>query len=205
MSQRAFYIDMTGCTGCKACQMACKDKHDLEVGRLWRRVADVEGGGWARLGAAWQSTVFAYSLSLACMHCERPACRDACPTKAIVKRDDGVVYVATDRCIGCRYCEWTCPYGALHFDARARRMTKCDLCRDEIDHGRPPACVAACPMRVLEVGEVSELRSRYGSVCDVYPLPDGKMTGPSLVLTPHRDAVKAAQAGAAVVANREDI
>jgi anaerobic dimethyl sulfoxide reductase subunit B (iron-sulfur subunit) len=193
--QLAFFVDTTACSGCKACQVACKDKHDLEVGRLWRRVATVEGGEWVRQGAAWTTTAFAYSVSLSCMHCERPACVDACPTRAMRKRDDGTVSIAAERCIGCRYCEWVCPYGAPRYDARAGRMTKCDLCADERQAGRPPACVAACPMRALEFGELRELEARHGgSAKDIYPLPDPAMTRPSLVVTAHRDAAAARSA-----------
>jgi anaerobic dimethyl sulfoxide reductase subunit B (iron-sulfur subunit) len=186
--QLAFYLDLSACSGCKACQVACKDKHDLEVGRLWRRVATVEGGEWIQQGAAWTTTVFAYSLSLSCMHCEQPACVDACPTRAMHRREDGTVAIADDRCIGCRYCEWVCPYGAPRYDARAGRMTKCDFCQDERQAGRPPACVAACPMRALDFGELRDLEARHGSTRDIYPLPDPAMTRPSLVVTPHRDA-----------------
>ena len=67
--QCAFYFDSSACSGCKACQMACKDKHGLHVGLLWRRVYEVTGGGWARRGEAWLSSVFAYNVSLACNHC----------------------------------------------------------------------------------------------------------------------------------------
>ncbi len=57
---------MDTASGCKACQAACKDKHNLPVGILWRRVYEVAGGGWTRRGEAWLSTVFAYNVSLAC-------------------------------------------------------------------------------------------------------------------------------------------
>jgi anaerobic dimethyl sulfoxide reductase subunit B (iron-sulfur subunit) len=181
--QLAFYLDTTACSGCKACQVACKDKHDLEVGRLWRRVATVEGGEWIRQGAAWTTTAFAYSVSLSCMHCEQPACVDACPTRAMHKREDGTVAIAGDRCIGCRYCEWVCPYGAPRYDGRAGRMTKCDFCQDERQAGRPPACVAACPLRALDFGDLRELEARHGTTRDIYPLPDPAMTKPSVVVT----------------------
>ncbi len=208
--QLAFYVDTTACSGCKACQVACKDKHDLEVGRLWRRVATIEGGDWVRNGAAWTTTAFAYSVSLACMHCEQPACVDACPTRAMQKREDGSVVIAADRCIGCRYCEWVCPYGAPRYDARAGRMTKCDLCADERQAGRPPACVAACPMRALEVGELRELEARHGtSGRNMYPLPDPGITRPSIVITPRgsRDArgVRTAGRGTPRIGNREEL
>jgi anaerobic dimethyl sulfoxide reductase subunit B (iron-sulfur subunit) len=202
--QLGFFLDTTACSGCKACQVACKDTHDLETGRLWRRVATVEGGEWVQRGAAWTTTAFAYSVSLSCMHCEKAACVGGCPTGAMHKRDDGTVAIAADRCIGCRYCEWLCPYGAPRYDARAARMSKCDLCADERQAGRPPACVAACPMRALEFGELRELEARHGTGGRaMYPLPDPAITRPSIVLKVHRHA--AAAAGAARLGNREEL
>src|SRR5512143_1636018 len=91
--QLAFFIDVSACSGCKACQVACKDKHELEAGRLWRRVAAVEGGDWVRQGEAWKTTAFAYSVSLSCLHCRQPACVNGCPTGAMRKQEDGTVVV----------------------------------------------------------------------------------------------------------------
>jgi anaerobic dimethyl sulfoxide reductase subunit B (iron-sulfur subunit) len=202
--QLGFFVDTTSCSGCKACQVACKDKHDLETGRLWRRVATVEGGEWVPQGAAWTTTAFAYSVSLSCMHCENPACVSGCPTGAMHKRGDGTVAIAAERCIGCRYCEWLCPYGAPRYDAGAGRMSKCDLCADERQAGRPPACVSACPMRALEFGELRELEASHGTAGrGIYPLSDPSVTRPSIVLKVHPHA--AAATGAARLGNREEL
>lgn len=206
MPQLGFFLDTTVCSGCKACQVACKDKHDLETGRLWRRVATVEGGDWVKQGAAWTTTAFAYSVSLSCMHCEKPACVNGCPTGAMHKRDDGTVAIAAERCIGCRYCEWLCPYGAPRYDAAAARMSKCDLCTDERQAGRPPACVAACPMRALEYGDLADLERTHGTAGRaIYPLPDPALTRPSVVLKVHRQAVAGRDASAVRLGNREEL
>ncbi|HEY3380853.1 MAG TPA: DMSO/selenate family reductase complex B subunit [Vicinamibacterales bacterium] len=184
MTGLAFHIDVSSCSGCKACQLACKDAHGLEAGRLWRRVVEVEGGEWTRKGNAWCSTVFAYTISLSCMHCERPACMTSCPTQAIVKRADGVVAVDGGACIGCRYCGWACPYGAPQFDAATGTMSKCDFCADERDAGRPPACVSACPLRALDWGPIDQLQARHGTLAQLPPLPDGAQTGATVVISP---------------------
>jgi len=65
MHQYAFYFDSTSCSGCKACQVACKGQNSLVVGVLWRRVYEVTGGGWEKVGSAWVSRVFSYNLSIA--------------------------------------------------------------------------------------------------------------------------------------------
>ena len=204
MSQYAFYFDSSSCTGCKACQAACKDRNGLPVGVLWRRVYEVTGGGWERSGEAWVSSVFAYHVSLACNHCERPICMEVCPAAAITQRADGIVLLDATRCIGCKYCSWACPYGAPQYDEQTGRMTKCTLCADDIDAGRPPACVAACPMRALDYGDRAELQARHGDTRAVYPLPEPELTEPSLVMTPHQDAARAAH-GSARVGNWEEV
>ncbi len=187
--QYAFYINSSQCGNCKVCQIACKDKNNLPVGIRWRRVWQYGGGGWVRSGQTWEPNgVFNYSISVSCMHCENPACVNACPAGAMYKRADGIVLVNQDACVGCRYCEWACPYGAPQFNAAKGVMTKCTFCEDLLAQGQNPACVDACPMRVLEFGELSELRAKYGNLMDVEPLPASWITHPSVVITPHRHA-----------------
>ncbi len=187
--QYAFHINSAQCGNCKACQIACKDKNNLPVGIRWRRVWQYGGGSWTKNGQVWQpSGVFTYSLSVSCMHCEDPACVNACPAGAMTKRADGIVLVNQDNCVGCRYCEWACPYGAPHFDQAKGVMTKCTFCEDLLAQGQNPACVDACPMRAIEFGELEELRAKYGNLMDVEPLPASWMTHPSVVITPHRHA-----------------
>ena len=124
------------------------------------------------------SGLFAYCLSIACMHCQDPACVAACPTEAIHQRPDGIVLIDSARCAGCRYCEWACPYGALSFDPSTGRMTKCDMCVDLIDAGEDPWCVASCVTRALEVGPVDDLRAEHGSLDALAPLPDRRSDPP---------------------------
>jgi anaerobic dimethyl sulfoxide reductase subunit B (iron-sulfur subunit) len=204
MTRYAFYIDTRACTGCKACQVACKDKNQLSVGVLYRKVVEVQGGEWLRSGAAWLTSAFAYFISSACHHCETPICVEVCPTEAMFQREDGIVLVDPQRCMGCRYCEMTCPYKAPQFDPQQGVMTKCDFCHDLLDSGQPPTCVAACQMRVLHFGDFDSLRAQYGDVNELYPLPDPALTRPALVLTPHHEAVRGTEAGARI-GNREEI
>ncbi len=200
----AFYLDVSSCSGCKACQVACKDKHGLPVGLLWRRVYEIVGGGWQCQGEAWIPTVFAYNLSLACNHCARPVCVEVCPAKAIYQRHDGIVLIDEKKCIGCKYCSWACPYGALQYDAAAGRMTKCTFCVDNREAGLPPACVSACPLRALDFGERGELEARYGKGNSIYPLPEASLTEPALILTPHKDAPRAENEPAGIL-NWEEV
>ena len=175
----------------------------MPVGVLWRRVYEVAGGGWRRDGAAWRQDVWAYSLSISCNHCEDPICLEACPASAYTKLANGIVAHNPDRCIACGNCAWACPYGAPQLDTARGVMTKCNLCPEELEAGRPPACVAACPLRVLEVGELDVLARRFGPPVAA-PLPDPGLTTPSLRLRAHRDAARAETTGGRV-SNREEV
>jgi anaerobic dimethyl sulfoxide reductase subunit B (iron-sulfur subunit) len=190
--QFAFYFDASACADCKACQVACQDKNNLPPAMLWRRVFQYNGGSWipdySIPGLYRANNVFSYSISIACLHCQRPICVSVCPTAAITKRDDGVVLIDQEKCIGCRYCEWACPYGAPVFDQTRGVMTKCTLCQDLLAQGQNPACVDACPVRALEFGELEELQAKYGTVNNIEPLPSAEITAPSLVIRPHKDS-----------------
>ena len=199
ISQYAFYFDARACSGCKACQIACKDKHGLEQARSWRTIFEVVGGGWKQVGETWVPDVFAYHLSMACNHCEKPICAEVCPTQAVSKRTDGIVLLDANNCLGCGYCSWACPYAALDYDKTSGHMTKCTFCVDKIDAGRPPECVAACPMRVLDFGDRDKLTVKHGSTNGSYPLPEPELTEPHLLITPHKDARRAQTEPADVV------
>jgi DMSO reductase iron-sulfur subunit len=206
----AFTFDAAFCSGCKACQAACKDKNNLPLGVLWRRVIEVSGGSWQKNGEAWNNTVFAYNLSMACNHCIHPKCAGICPANAYVVRDDGIVILDSTKCMGCGYCAWACPYRVPQYDAEAGHMSKCNFCFDNLEQGLPPACVAACPLRVLDYEETPTGVSAANEIrlWDVppekhpYPLPDYSRTQPRLAIKPHAAMNNTAQK---FVANSEEI
>lgn len=104
-----FYFDSTRCTGCRTCEMACKDYHDLSTEAAFRRVFDYEGGEFVEnADGTVTATTYAYHLSEACNHCESPKCFAACPTGAIEKDEDGIVYIKEDVCTGTGACVDAC-------------------------------------------------------------------------------------------------
>lgn len=172
-----FYVDVTRCIGCRACQVACKDKNRLEVGTLYREVRSYTVGTFPEVDG--------YSYSFGCNHCESPICLKNCPTGAIYKAADGTVVQDQSKCIGCRMCVMSCPYGQPKYNENEGVSGKCDGCYGLREAGSAPACVAGCPNRALDFGDMDELRAKYGADAidaglPVLPSADG--TAPNLLI-----------------------
>lgn len=183
MGQLGFYFDMTRCTGCRCCQMACKDKNDLPVGVFYRKVTDFEGGLFPDVWAA--------SFSMGCNHCEDPQCGKSCPVAAQRKDPDtGLVLQDKDMCIACKKCTLSCPYGAPVYDSESDTVRKCDGCIDWLRNGMQPACVGACSTRALQFGDMEELKERFSGrapVSDARGFPDSALTHPSVLIVPKEE------------------
>lgn len=186
--QWGFIHNNVDCIGCRACEIACKDKNGLAPGPRFRRVQYIEGGTYPE--------VYAFKVNMSCNHCAEPACLPTCPTGAIFKRQkDGIVDIDSTLCIGCRRCEAACPFGAPQYDPDSNTVKKCNMCVDEMDAGRKPYCVMACMMRVLDVGPIEELlagtyetKARGPNdeiVRQVKNMADPNLTNPSIVFVPH--------------------
>ena len=144
--QYGFYFDADRCVLCRACEVACKAVHNIEPGIKWMRVVDIWGGVYPDVTRDF--------FALACMHCGKPACIEACPTGAISKRaEDGIVVVDGDKCNGCQDCFSACPYGVPQFGDNSI-MQKCDFCAEI---GIEPACAVSCPAEALNFGTLDEL------------------------------------------------
>jgi anaerobic dimethyl sulfoxide reductase subunit B len=188
MSQLAFFVNSDACSGCKTCQVACKDRNDLAAGTSWRRVYEVTAGGWQKTGDAWTTTAAAYHLSVACHHCFDPICTRNCSTEAIYKREDGIVVIEQSRCTKCNKCAADCPYQAIRASGSGAAVSKCDFCAEDLAKGLAPTCVSACPNRALAFGDYDELVARHGRTSRVFPVADPAVTRPALVIKPHRHA-----------------
>ena len=184
----AFVFNGPRCTGCKTCVLACKDVHDLPYDVAYRQGYEYEGGGRWTLDehGAWSVEGSSYYVSLACNHCMEPACMKVCPTGAMHRTNLGFVAVDDRRCVGCGYCALACPYHAPRVDDRLGHSVKCDGCEDRVAAAGVPACVAACPQRALDFGDLDTMSDRYGSGEEYAPLPPFAHTRPMLVaLAPH--------------------
>ena len=158
------------CTGCRGCQVACKQWNDLEAtettntgsyqnpprlsSRTWlvMRFKELEDGDKVK---------FVFGRH-ACMHCEHPGCASACPLQALHKTKEGPVLYRADRCFGCRYCMLACPFEIPTFEWDQNEfqgpwIKKCTMCADRLSVGREPACVQACPAKALKYGQRDDL------------------------------------------------
>lgn len=172
-----FYFDGTRCVGCKACQIACKDRLDIQIaGPRPRRVTSYETGVYPDTGL--------FHTSISCNHCEAPACVANCPTGAMFKSDDGSVLHDDSLCIGCQTCMSACPYDAPQYLEDENLIVKCDTCKALRDGGMNPVCVDACAMRALDFGDLDELKAKYGDnlVSEIAPLPEASLTAPNLIM-----------------------
>ena len=181
--QIAFFIDATRCVNCKTCEVACKDANDNAAGRRMRRVRTFEGGEFPH--------VHAYNISMACNHCEDPACVKQCPARAYTKREsDGIVIHDPGKCIGCRYCTWVCPYGAPQYDEREGRVRKCNLCVGELDRGATPICLSSCPLRAIDIGPLDEVAQLPGVTLNILNTPSAELTRPSIRFRIRKEALR---------------
>jgi len=179
-----FLLDLNRCVGCGACVLACRIENDLPEGIGWRRILTLNQ---RRAGAGPT-----YHLSLACHHCEDPPCAKGCPSGALEKRADGIVSLDEDLCLGCRYCEMACPFGAPSFDAERGVMTKCHLCAPRQDRGLLPACTQACPTRALRFApDVATSPDPFGPPVRIPGFKDVGNAGPSLWLAPPGGGMRA--------------
>jgi Fe-S-cluster-containing dehydrogenase component len=161
----AMLFDTTRCTGCKACMAECTRVNGLEP--------DTQGsdGKWQAplmLNARTPNIIQLLAddgkggqcfVKRQCMHCVDPACVAGCPFGALQKGDKGVVTWTADRCIGCRFCEVSCPFEIPKFewDVFNPRIVKCEFCAPRLAEGLEPGCTTVCPVDAIVFGTRRDL------------------------------------------------
>ncbi len=163
-------VDTTVCVGCRNCEWACKDAHNLTAGNLedyenrevleTKRRPDHNALTVVNEYSHGKNSSLPIDVKVQCMHCDHPACVSACIVGAFSKHENGTVTWDTDMCIGCRYCMAACPFQvpAFEYDKALNPMImKCDFCFDRTKEGKLPACVNICPVEALTYGKRSDL------------------------------------------------
>ncbi len=153
MKRLTLLTDLDLCTGCFACESACKQEHGLPRGVKWMKV--VQAGPKPVDGKLVMDFVPSH-----CHHCSNPPCQKACPVEAIEKRDDGIVIFDQEVCIGCLACVEVCPFGAAQYNPDVNRVQACNLCYERVDQGLQPACVMHCPTKALIFGDPRDFADR---------------------------------------------
>lgn len=152
MTRWGMVIDLRRCIGCYSCTIGCKQEHFLPPGVFWTRLLISEIGIYPR--------VVSHVYPVLCNHCSEAICVKACPSGATVQREDGIVNIDYDKCVGCRYCVLACPYqqrtyysdaskgyfpgqGLTELEVFGRELSsfqsgtvvKCNFCEEKIDEG----------------------------------------------------------------------
>jgi molybdopterin-containing oxidoreductase family iron-sulfur binding subunit len=160
-------IDLAKCKNARKCVEGCQKGHNLDYHEEFMKVQLIQNNEESD----------PYWFPKPCFHCDEPPCVTVCPTGATFKRDDGIVLIDNERCIGCKFCMTSCPYSAREFNwgpkdkfedksqpyspetqvpAAEGTVMKCDFCPDLLRQGKLPYCAQSCPMGVIYFGDKNE-------------------------------------------------
>jgi formate dehydrogenase iron-sulfur subunit len=165
--QVAKLIDVTTCTGCKGCQVACSEWNNIrdEIGHnigVYDNPVDLSAHSWTVMRFAETEEYGKLEWLIrkdGCMHCADPGCLKACPAEgAIIQYANGIVDFQSEHCIGCGYCIAGCPFNVPRLNKEDNRAYKCTLCVDRVAVGQEPACVKTCPTGALHFGSKEEMK-----------------------------------------------
>jgi len=176
----AMVIDVKACIGCRRCVYACVKENNIgrNSGFTYIQVLEMEPGKveleTAELNYEEAGRSDRWYMPVQCMQCADPPCVKGCPVKATWKEPDGIVVIDYNKCIACRNCMITCPYGARHFnwvrpqvpaseanpdvplEEKAYVVEKCTFCVHRTRNGETTACTEACPVGARKFGDLND-------------------------------------------------
>jgi molybdopterin-containing oxidoreductase family iron-sulfur binding subunit len=169
-------IDLKRCIGCGACILACKAENGTPPGIFFTKVLDHVAGEFPIIKKKF--------IPVLCNHCKDASCVRVCPTGASFTREDGIILVDYNKCIGCKACVVACPYnnrmllpkGSLAKGYFGDHLTpfervkytkfqegvvvKCTFCHERVEDGLDPACVNTCPTEARIFGDLEDPDSK---------------------------------------------
>lgn len=178
----ALLVDLRKCVGCTSCQVSCKMENAVPLSSYRSKVDIADTGEYPKAKRMFFPKI--------CNHCDEPPCVEPCPVEgATFKRNDGIVVVDQNKCIGCGRCINSCPYGARYLhpnisvvndpvkyaetvpEVRGKKAwelrvaDKCDYCLHRIDAGiEEPACVRNCVGRARFFGDLNDRNSEISQL-----------------------------------------
>jgi tetrathionate reductase subunit B len=170
-----FVMEPERCIDCEACMVACSVENVVPLGEHRNWINKTERGTFPDL-----SDVF---LPENCHHCANPPCERVCPTGATYRREDGLVLIDYDKCIGCKYCMMACPYDARYVNEEKTAVDKCTFCVHRLDAGLPPACVETCLGKARHFGDLNDPNSEVSKLLathDSYRIYEEAGTEPAI-------------------------
>jgi Fe-S-cluster-containing dehydrogenase component len=174
--QLGFIIDQSRCIGCHACTVACKSENDVPLGNFRTWVKYTEAGEFPEVKRSF--------AVLRCNQCTSAPCITICPTSALYKRQDGIVDINPDHCIGCKSCMHGCPYDALYINPDKGTAQKCHFCAHRTEVGLAPACAVVCPTEAIIPGDWDDEESPVNRFKREFDLEGRKVeagTGPNVL------------------------
>ncbi len=156
----AMVVDLRKCIGCQACTVACTMENVVPPGKFRTIVSTYE----IQLEGETRNMV----LPRLCNHCENPPCIPVCPVQATYQRNDGIVVVDNERCVGCSYCVQACPYDARFINPKTNTADKCTFCVHRVEVGLLPACVETCVGGARIFGNLKDPESEVAKLISKY-------------------------------------
>ncbi|MDO5043535.1 MAG: 4Fe-4S dicluster domain-containing protein [Slackia sp.] len=185
MTRYGMAIDLNRCFGCQTCAVACKIANNMPEDVVYNRVLTLDVETTDTAAGQFPNCTMEF-LPMQCQHCEMPACMAHCSTGATQQREDGIVWVDNELCIGCGSCVEACPYEGVRTtiveepkyylenmvgeaDApthKASTTEKCNFCYNLIDRGEVPACMQLCPGRARYWGDLDDPESEISKAIE---------------------------------------